>query len=241
MDQLEGMLMARWLGGHVLVAALLVVGACSGGGAPAPHAPVASAVPLASSSASVARPAADAGGTDLGGDAKSAKPPSAKPSEPSPSVPETPTAKPRDVITQSDVVFLLAFDASDAGKEADEKCTASSGQDPARLAACKAKAREKIQVDAMRFVKDTQNRWWWHGMQKRNNTLLILHKVMFEFGDETDRTIAIKPIGTDQGMTPFGQVPRALRFDVINEYSIATRDPLHGKLVYEGRIGIAAK
>jgi hypothetical protein len=149
-----------------------------------------------------------------------------------------PTQKPQEIIGATDVIFLLAFDNSDAGKAADKKCSAVPGQEPSQVAACIEAARDKIQANAVRFTRDVSKNWWFSSMQKKGNNLVILHKVMFDFGDETDRSIVIKLKGKDQGVTPWALLPKEVRVEVLNDFTIALLDPQLGKLLYEAKVGI---
>jgi hypothetical protein len=144
------------------------------------------------------------------------------------------------MITAADVMFVLSFENSDAGKAAERKC-GTSGADPEQVRGCMATAREKIQDDALQFKQDAQHNWWWYVMQKRRDQLLVLHKVLIDFGEETDRSIVIKPKGKDQGMARWANVPGAVRIEVPNDYTIAIRDPQNGKLVYDAKLGLMAK
>ena len=171
---------------------------------------------------------------------------SAAPAQPAPSAVEPapppaaskPGRKPSEILTQVDVTFMLAFGSSDAGKAAEQKCAAEAAGDPSKVAPCMDRARDKVQVHAIRFTQDARKNWWWQSMHKSGEQYLVLHKVMIDLGDETEKTIAIKPKGKDQGMAPWGLLPKDVVIEVVDDYTIATQDPQQGRLVYEARIGI---
>ena len=73
---------------------------------------------------------------------------------------------------------------------------------------------------------------------KRGDQLVTMHKIPFEFGEVTEQTVALRPTGKDKGLAPLGRLPRQFVITVPNEYSIEVNDPVHGKLVYEAKIGI---
>ncbi|MBI5533136.1 MAG: hypothetical protein HY898_10495 [Deltaproteobacteria bacterium] len=210
-------------------AVILAAAACGGPPPAAPTPPVASAKP-----APPAAPPASASAEP--------EPPKVENKMGTPSADDAmkPTQKPRDIVTMADALFLLAFENSEVGKAAEKKCNASGGN-PDAVAACMATARDKIQVNAIRFKPDAAKNWWWTSMQKKGNSLVILHRVMFDFGDETDRTIVIKPKGGDQGMAKWVNVPREVKIEAVNDYTIAIQDPQFGKLLYEAKLGLEGK
>jgi hypothetical protein len=208
--------------------ALLVAAACGGNPPAAPTAPTASALPPPS-----AAPAASSSAV--------AAPEPPKPVEKPLDDALKPTRKPQEIVTMADALFLLAFGNSDVGKAAEKKCAASSNGDPKAEATCVAAASDKILVNAMRFKQDAAKNWWWTSMQKKGNNLSLMHKVMFDFGEETDRTIVIKPKGGDQGNAKWAKVPASVKIEVLNDYTIALDDPQFGKLLYEAKIGLEAK
>lgn len=167
---------------------------------------------------------------------------SAAPSEaPPPTAPAAQPAKPkkppREIITQPDVTFLLSFQSSAAGEAAETACTQESAGDPAKMGPCMTKAQNKLQVHAIRFVQDAQKNWWWHVMRRNGNQLLILHKVRVDFGEEAGDAIIIKPKGRDEGMAPWGLLPKDVRIEIVDEFTVAMQDPQDGRLVFEARLG----
>jgi hypothetical protein len=161
--------------------------------------------------------------------------------EPSSDVGLRPTQKPRDIVAAADAIFMLNFGSSEAGRAAEQKCTAAAGSDKDGLSECMARARSKVTADALRFTQDRAKNWWWQVLQKSGAQYLILHKIQFDFGDETVQSIVIKPKGKDMGMVPMANVPKQVMIEVPNDFTIAVRDPQHGRLVYEQKIGIAGK
>jgi hypothetical protein len=212
------------------LAVILVAGACGGKPPAAPAPPAPSAPP----------PAPPAASASASPEPEAPKQADNKMAAPSADDAMKPTQKPRDIVTLADALFLLAFENSDVGKAADKKCNAASS-DPNAVAACMAAARDKIQINAIRFKQDAMKNWWWTSMLKKGNSLTLLHRVMFDFGEETDRSIVIKPKGGDQGMAKGSNVPREVRIEVVNDYTIALQDPQFGKLLYEAKIGLEAK
>ena len=194
-----------------------VVGAGCGAAPPAPSAP---------SAASAKAPAAPE--------------PSAAPEPTKPAV-ESSSRKPRDVITDADMTFVLAFDSSDPGKSADEKCAKQSKGDSKKHNQCMTAARDKIAIDAMRFKEDDAHVWWWQSLRRRGNSETILHKVAIDFGEETDHSIVIKPKGRDTGTAPWARVPSEVQIEVPNSFSLSIKDPQHGLLVYEAKILLSDK
>jgi len=98
--------------------------------------------------------------------------------------------------------------------------------------------QKKFESDGYRFKQDG-DKWLWIMLRRRGNSLVTLHKVEFEFGTETAKTISIKPQGKDRGTTPWGKVPAEVVFEVPNGDQIVVTDPQLGKLVYEAKLGLA--
>jgi hypothetical protein len=196
--------------------ALAIAGGCGGSKPPQSAAPAAassaSSAPSAASSSAKPAPSAAAESTDA----------------------SKPSRKPRDILTDADVTFVLAFDQSEPGKAADEKCTKSAKQDAKKRTECMSRAHDRIQVEAMRFRQDDDHIWWWVTMRRRGNTFDVITKVQIDFADETDRSIVIKPKAK-------GSMAKDAQIDIPNNYSISLKDPQHGTLVYEAKIGPAGK
>ena len=167
-------------------------------------------------------------------DAK-AKPSTAKPSDDGPK----PTRSPRDIVTAPDVTFMFSFNESDVKQAAETKCTASSKNDPKTMNECMAKARKQIEVDGYVF-KEKDGKWWWLTLRTTGKTLHTLHKFEIEFGEESERSIVIKPKGKDLGQAP-GRTPSSVTINVPNDYQISLNDAKLGKLVYEAKIGILSQ
>jgi hypothetical protein len=150
-----------------------------------------------------------------------------------------PTRSAQDILTAPDVVFMLSFNDSDVKKTADSKCTASSGNDPKKLNACMAKARQAMDVDGYRF-KEKDGKWYWSTLRTQGKIVHTTHKFEVEFGPEKEGSITLKPKGKDLGSSP-GRTPSSVTISVPNDYQMVLNDPKLGKLVYEAKIGIASE
>jgi hypothetical protein len=111
------------------------------------------------------------------------------------------------------------------------------GDDRSAHQACVEKLRRKVTAKILRFVNKNEQ-WWWVTYDKRGDQLVTMHKIPFEFGEVTEQTVALRPTGKDKGLAPLARLPRQFVITVPNEYSIEVNDPVHGKLVYEAKIGI---
>jgi hypothetical protein len=150
---------------------------------------------------------------------------------------EPPLRTPRDIVTGEGVLFMFAFSRSEAREKADQQCTAKSGDDPQKKAECMTKASDKFDADGMAFQKDSEDKWWWLTIRRKGSSLITLHKIEFDFGEETDRSITIKPKGRDKGTKPMS-VPKQVVIEVPDESHIAVVDPKHGRMVYEAKLGL---
>ena len=148
---------------------------------------------------------------------------------------------PKDIVTAGDTSFVFNFNASEVGSKADARCQARAAGDMQKKAACLSRRRDQFGTKILRFVNkgsDEREDWWYVTYDRRGSQLVALHKLKFEFGEQTDKTINILPQGKDKGLAPMSPVPRKVVISVPNEYSIELVDPVHGTLVYEAKIGI---
>jgi hypothetical protein len=144
---------------------------------------------------------------------------------------------PKDVISSQGVMFSFSFKKSDAYEKARTKCEGKSGDDPAKLAKCMGKAGQQFDADSIAFRKDDEGVWWWTTIRRRGKSLTALHKIEFEFGNETETSITIKPKGRDKGSKPM-RVPAELVIQVPDDTGIVLDDPKHGRMFYEAKMGL---
>ena len=178
--------------------------------------PAGSAAPAASSSAEPAAPASAAASS--GG--------------------ESPfTSKPHDILCGETTSYAFNFRASDVGKQAEENCRASAGDKPQALSQCMDKARDKAGATVLRCVKKDRV-WWWLTYERRGQNLVVLHKIPFEFAEETKDSATLRPTGKDMGLAPLAGIPSKFVVRLPTEYSIEIDDARQGKMVYDAKIGM---
>jgi hypothetical protein len=203
--------------------------ACGGGAKPAdsPDAP-ADDKPANADSANAddksEKPASDA-----------SKPDAAKPA-PADDGPK-PTRTVQDILTAPDVVFLFDFNDSEPKQAAEEKCSKKAGDNAKKKNECMAAERKKFPADGHRFKKDEKDQWWWITVRQNGNRLNALHKIPVEFGEQTATSVTLKPVGKDVGSAPMTP-PSQIVFEVPNDYQIALKDPKHGRLVFQAKVGV---
>jgi hypothetical protein len=151
--------------------------------------------------------------------------------------PITRTAK--DMLTAPEVTFMFSFNQSEPKAKAEEKCQAQTKGEGKKMADCMRKASAKFAVDGMQF-KQEKGTWQWITLRRKGSTLTTLHKIPFEFGEEKDTYVVLKPTGRDSGSMPMRNIPKEVKIEVPNEFSIAMQDPEAGRLVYEAKIGITS-
>ena len=205
--------------------------AACGGGTPEAKAPAEPAAAEPAKPAEPTEPAADEPA------AKKAEPAKAESKPASDGM--TITRTPKDIITADGVLFSFNFSASDAFAAAEKKCDEKSGDDPKKRASCMTKARDaQVDGDSMVFRQETDGTWSWITLTRAGQKLTVLHKIQFEIGDETEKSVTLKLIGRDKGTKPMGNVPKLLVVQVPNDSEIALDDPKHGKMVYQLKAGV---
>lgn len=177
---------------------------------------------------------ADAKPADKSADGKAAD----KPAPPADDGPK-PSRSPKDILTAPDTLFLFSFNDSEIKQVADDKCSKVAGDDAKKKNECMAKERKNFPPDGHRFKQD-QGQWWWITVRQVGNRLVAMHKIPFEFGEETATSITLKPTGKDKGQAP-GNVPSKVVFEVPNDYQIALKDPKAGRMVFQAKIGVVSE
>jgi hypothetical protein len=148
-----------------------------------------------------------------------------------------PSRPPNDLITGPNLVYMFNFKESEVGQQAREKCQGDFGDSPREVAACMEKARSKVAVESVRFLKDKSGQHWWVTYNRYKGNLLKWHKVMYKPGEETDDRITLNLIGKDEGIAPMPKVPRSLQVELPNDYTIVVKDPERGAMMYDAKIG----
>jgi hypothetical protein len=218
-----------------LIACLMIAAGCGGGGSEAGPEPK---TPDKSSAKAPSDDAADSEKSEKG--AGKGKDKGKDEADPETGMPK-PQRTAQDIITAPDVSFVLAFANSEAGEKAEKACSEKSKDNAKKQNQCMAKARKEILEDIMHFSKDKSEKWWWTVSHMVGQKLKTFHKVQIEFADEKSDSIAIKLVGKDRGTKPWKNPPSKVTIGVPNEFSIEIKDPTHGKLVYEAKIGIVGK
>jgi hypothetical protein len=147
--------------------------------------------------------------------------------------------EPREILELKDNVFFFSFEESDAKQAAEAACAKQGGSDPKKTAACMSKARLEYDGDGHRFTQDKAGDWWWCVVKRKGKTLANVHKVRYQYGDQSGNTVVIKPEGKDEGTGRWAKVPSEVKFEVPNEYRIVVQDPKQGKMVYEAKAVVA--
>ncbi len=138
---------------------------------------------------------------------------------------------PIDLLTGNNVVYVFNFAGSAVGTAAKERCESDAGSPPAARE-CVAKAREKIPVESVRFVKDGAGQYWWVTLNRYKGNLLKWHKIQFVPGRQDDDSVSLSLTGKDKGIAPMARVPGALSVELPNDYSIVIKDPEYGPMMY---------
>ena len=143
---------------------------------------------------------------------------------------------PAELITGPNLVYVFNFKESEVGQEAQSHCS-EQNSDPGALGACLTKARGKVPVELIRFIKEPSGELWWVTYNRYKGNLLKWHRVQFQPGQETADRITLNLIGEDKGIAPMARVPHHLEIELPNDYSIVVKDPEHGDMMYDAKIG----
>jgi hypothetical protein len=144
---------------------------------------------------------------------------------------------PAELITGPNLVYVFNFKESPVGIAAKERCESESGDDRGAFGACMEKARSKVQVELVRFIKEPSGEHWWVTYNRYKGNLLKWHRVQFQPGKETDDRITLNLMGKDKGIAPMPRVPNHLEIQLPNDYSIVVNDPEIGPMMYDAKIG----
>jgi hypothetical protein len=147
----------------------------------------------------------------------------------------------KDFLTAPDVTFMFSFNDSEPKQKAEERCSKQSKDNPKKMAQCMDKERNKFPADGMQFKKNDKGELTWFTLRRKGSTITWLHKIPFEFGEEKETSVTLKLGKKDTGRTPMRNIPSTLTVEVPNEFQIAIKDPEHGRLVYEAKIGITTE
>jgi hypothetical protein len=143
---------------------------------------------------------------------------------------------PAELITGPNLVYVFNFKESEVGAAAKEHC-AQQSDDPGALGACLEKARSKVPVELIRFIKEPSGELWWVTYNRYKGNLLKWHRVQFQPGNAGDDRITLNLIGQDKGIAPMARVPHHLEIELPNDYSIVVKDPDNGAMFYDAKIG----
>ena len=144
---------------------------------------------------------------------------------------------PLEMLTGNNVVYVFNFAGSAVGTTAKEQCE-SRAENPALARECVAKERSKIPVESVRFVKDGQGQYWWVTLNRYKGNLLKWHKIQFLPGKADADSVSLTLTGKDKGIAPMARVPASLSVELPNDYSIVIKDPEHGAMMYDAKIGV---
>ncbi len=145
----------------------------------------------------------------------------------------------KDFLTAPETTFMFSFNQSEPKAKAEEKCEKATKGEGKKMADCMRKASSKFGEDGLQF-KQEKGTWYFITLRRKGSTLTTLHKIPFEFGEEKETSVVLKTTGKDSGKTPWRVVPKEVKVEVPNEFSIAIDDPEDGRLVYEAKIGITS-
>jgi hypothetical protein len=149
-----------------------------------------------------------------------------------------PSRPPADLITGPNLLYVFNFSDSAVGQSAKSECSERAGESPKELAACLEKARSKVPVESVRFVKESSGELWFITYNRYKGNLLKWHKVKFQVGKESTDRVTLNLLGKDRGIAPMASVPRSVDVELPNDYTIVVHDREHGRMSYDAKIGM---
>jgi hypothetical protein len=145
---------------------------------------------------------------------------------------------PADLITGPNLLYVFNFSDSAVGQSAKNECKERAGDSAKDLAACLEKARSKVAVESVRFVKESSGELWFITYNRYKGNLLKWHKVQFQVGKESSDRVTLNLLGKDRGIAPMASVPRSVDVELPNDYTIVVHDREHGAMSYDAKIGM---
>jgi hypothetical protein len=149
-----------------------------------------------------------------------------------------PSRPPADLITGPNLLYVFNFNDSAVGQSAKNECKERAGDSAKDLAACLEKARSKVPVESVRFVKETSGELWFITYNRYKGNLLKWHKLQFQVGKESSDRVTLNLLGKDRGIAPMASVPRSVEVELPNDYTIVVHDREHGAMSYDAKIGM---
>jgi hypothetical protein len=149
-----------------------------------------------------------------------------------------PSRPPADLITGPNLLYVFNFGDSAVGQNAKSACSEVAGDSPKDLAACLEKARSKVPVESVRFVKESSGELWYITYNRYKGNLLKWHKLQFQVGKETSDRVTLNLLGKDRGIAPMASVPRSVDVELPNDYTIVVHDREHGRMSFDAKIGM---
>lgn len=153
--------------------------------------------------------------------------------------PAPPKPKPSEQLTSAEA-YLLNDPSSELAERLTEKCRErlAPPEDPAKLAQCRAEARDKFLADAFVFRRDGEGRVSWVIYQRRRSELTEIFTQPVSFIDETDEAVTLRPAGGGRGTRPVFKGRPDVRVYFERTGVLVLADPDYGKLVYHAKIGL---
>ncbi len=131
--------------------------------------------------------------------------------------------------------FAFALDESKPSEQFREECRAESGGDTAKADACYAHIRDVGSHEGFRFAFDASDHLVWTSYGREDGKEVIYIEAPLAVATDGDHVVVGTPVGTPKGVQLEGKpfpAGTAIRFEVVDERTIATDDPHKGRLVY---------
>lgn len=158
-----------------------------------------------------------------------------------PAEPHTSARSPLELITRSDVAFVIDYANSEPRRAAEKACDEEADDDLARRGACLQKARDQFAPDVLRFQREGKSSYRWQVYKRTGSALKEVFVGPVDLVEESPTAVRLKLAGNGRGQRPLFRSAGELRIALPDDSSLELEDPDLGRLLYTAKIGLVAR
>ena len=131
----------------------------------------------------------------------------------------------------------FVLDASDVAAKVRAECATRFGTDATKREACYDDVRSEGATEKIRFSRDASGRSIWTSFGQKGDKVVLFLEVPLDLSSESPRSVLGKVAGVPRGMQADDAAPHlplgtVMRFEVVDDQTIAMSDPRKGRLVF---------